>query len=448
MHGKGFVEELKRILLYGEDRDTLRGHMVWGTSGTFVIKCFSTAVNLAVTLFLARLMGAKDYGAYTYAISWALLLSIPAVMGLDTLLVREVARYKAKEDWRSVRGILHWSNRVVSLATGGMTLIFVVVICLLHRRFEPSTSLWIAIPLLPLLSFIRLKQGAIQGLGYVVEAQMPFLLILPLLFLLFMGLLYVSFGLTASSVVGIRVLAAAIAFLVVTCLLSKRLPNFARRLSPSSHSREWLKSALPLVLMGTTAVINQRISTVMVGSFLGPKAAGIFDIAFKGGALVSFIAVAVNMPLAPAVAGLYAQRDTKRLQRLVTKSARVAFIGSLPIAFGLIFFGRWLLLVFGKDFIEGTIALAILTVGQLISVGMGSLSLLLNMTGHELYTVKGIGIGAMLNILFSAAFIPIWGIEGAAVATAVSTLILKVLLLVWVHKKVGLHPTVLGVAGS
>jgi len=182
----------------------------------------------------------------------------------------------------------------------------------------------------------------------------------------------------------------------------------------------------------------------MVGAMLGPEAAGIFDVAIKGAALVSFALMAVNMPLAPAVAELYAKGEKKLLQRLVTKSARVALLGSLPVAFGMILFGREVLSIFGRDFIEGSTVLAILSAGQLINVAMGSVALLLNMTGYEEDTAKGIGIAALVNVVLNAFLIPLWGINGAATASAISMAAWNILLAWWVYKKIGIYSTALG----
>jgi O-antigen/teichoic acid export membrane protein len=144
------------------------------------------------------------------------------------------------------------------------------------------------------------------------------------------------------------------------------------------------------------------------------------------------------MPLAPVVAELYARGEKERLQRLITKSAWAALLGSLPIALGMILFGRWVLLIFGKDFTGGNTALAILSAGQLVNVGMGSVALLLNMTGHERDTARGVGIAALANIILNAALIPLWNINGAAAASAISLAIWNILLAWWVYKRIGI----------
>jgi O-antigen/teichoic acid export membrane protein len=440
------VKEVGGILLGKKGQGTLRAHMVWGTVGTFSLKILNTAFAFGTSVLLARLLGAKEYGVYAYAISWASLLSVPAVMGLNTLLVREVARYKTLEDWGSLRGILRWSDRVVLVTSTGLAALFALIVWALRGKFDPEVrmALWITMALVPLLSFLLLRQGGLQGLGYVVEAQVPQFLILPGFFLVLVCGVYFTVSLSGTSAVGLRVVSGLIATLTALFFLRRHLPEPVTDVSPLYHQREWLKSALPLLFVGAAGIINQRISTVMVGSMLGAEAAGVFDVSMRGAALVSFILMAVNMPLAPAVAELYARGEKERLQRLITKSARVALFGSLPIALGMILFGRWVLLIFGKDFTSGSTALAILSVGQLVNVGMGSVGLLLNMTGHERDTAKGVGIAALANIILNVALIPLWNVNGAAAASAISLAMWNVLLAWQVYKKIGIFSTAFG----
>lgn len=444
------IKEQIRDLLGTQDRNTIRSGLIRGASGTFALKVVSTVLAFTTSLVLARLLGVKEYGAYAYAISWVLLLSVPAVMGLDVLLTREVVRYKTQADWGSLHGILCWSDRVVFFVSIGLALLAGFVVWGFAGRLEQqiSTTIWVALIILPFLAFIRLRQGGIQGLGRVVEAQLPQLLILPALFLVLSLLLNFIYGnLSASKTVGIYAFAAGVACLVGTVLLKKYLPSSIKRSTPNYHSRMWFCNTLPLLIVGMTGILNEQISVVMVGSMVGSEAAGIYDVARRGAALVSFVLMAVNMPLAPVIASLYARGEMERLQRVVTKSARISLIGSLPLSLGLIIFGRWFLLLFGREFSEGSLPLAILSLGQLVNAGMGSVALLLNMTGYERDTAKGIGVAAVVNVVLNAALIQAWGVEGAAVASTISMAIWNILLAIWVYKRLGINSTAFATGG-
>src|SRR5262249_24808165 len=132
-------------------------------------------------------------------------------------------------------------------------------------------------------------------------------------------------------------------------------------------------------------------------------------------------------------------------QDLVTKVARTTLALTLPLAAGLILFGDWLLFLFGPDFTQGRLALRILCLGQLFNVAVGSMGLqLLTMTGHERDSVLAIGISLMANLVLNSLFIPLWGLEGAAVASASSMVVWDLLIVRAVYRRLGIHCTALG----
>jgi O-antigen/teichoic acid export membrane protein len=69
---------------------------------------------------------------------------------------------------------------------------------------------------------------------------------------------------------------------------------------------------------------------------------------------------------------------------------------------------------------------------------MGAVAYLLNMTGYERDTTVGILGGAVANLIFNFAFVPSFGINGAAFSAASSIVIWNVLLVRSVRKRLGL----------
>ena len=176
----------------------------------------------------------------------------------------------------------------------------------------------------------------------------------------------------------------------------------------------------------------------------GAVSAGIYNVANRGAELIIFVLNSINMVLAPTIAALYTQGDKERLQNIITLSVRIVLLFSLPVALGLVFFGKYFLMIFGNEFVLGNKALTILSIAQLFNCAMGSVGLLLIMTGHQRQAAIGVVISAVLNVIFNALFIPIWGIEGAAIATGISIISWNSIYVVWVYRKLGIYTTALG----
>jgi O-antigen/teichoic acid export membrane protein len=81
----------------------------------------------------------------------------------------------------------------------------------------------------------------------------------------------------------------------------------------------------------------------------------------------------------------------------------------------------------------------ILLVGQFVNSAAGSVGSLLNMTGHERETARGIAVSAVINLLLNFILVPFWGIIGAAVGTAAGLVTSNVLLWWAVRKRLGIN---------
>ena len=78
--------------------------------------------------------------------------------------------------------------------------------------------------------------------------------------------------------------------------------------------------------------------------------------------------------------------------------------------------------LFGAEFTAASTALLILIAGQLVNAVTGPCNLLLSMTGHQATTARIMAGAVGVNLALNLALIPRFGIEGAAVATMLSTL--------------------------
>ncbi len=426
----------------------LKGRLARSASGSFGLKIASAGLSFIIGLLLARLLGTAGYGTYAYAMNWVGLLAVPGALGLDRLLVREVAAYETNAEWCLMRGILRWSNQTVLIVSLGLALLAAFTGCILVSRKDSLmlNSLLIALILLPMVTLIRLRQSVLRGLNRVIAGQMPEMLFQPIFFICFVGAAYLFLGrdLTPPLVLGINIAATGITFIIGTRVLLKTLPTTIKETFPSYKTQEWIQSALPLMLIAGMKIINARTDLLMLGAIRGPKEAGIYAVANRGAELISFILIAINTALAPTVVNLFAAGEMKKLQNIITRSTRIILVFSLPAGLAFIAFGHWFLLLFGEAFTQGRATLAILSVGQIVNASMGSVGLLLVMTGHEKSAAIGVGISAALNVILNALFIPKWGDAGAAIATASSMVTWNILLAIWVYKKLGIHSTVLG----
>jgi O-antigen/teichoic acid export membrane protein len=275
----------------------------------------------------------------------------------------------------------------------------------------------------------------------VVAGQLPEFLLRPGLFVLLLGAVMLSrlVALSAAVAMALYVLSAALAFLTGIWLLWRVTPLSVREATPRFESRAWLMSAWSLAWIGGMQIINQQVAILLQGFFLPDDQIGIFRVATQVSQVASVGLLAVNMVVAPRFASLYAQREMKKLQNLVTKSTQAILVFNLLVTIGLVLGGKsFLRIVFGLSYQDAYFPLLILLTGQLFNSGVGSVGNLLNMTGHEMDSARAMGISALFNVALNLLLLPKWQVLGSSLATTLSLTFWNVLLwwVVWKKLKI------------
>jgi O-antigen/teichoic acid export membrane protein len=249
-----------------------------------------------------------------------------------------------------------------------------------------------------------------------------------------------SWKLSAPMAMMLQVSAALVAFIIGAIMLWRNTPPQVRQATPISEGRVWLASSFLFTLISGFQVINRQVGTLILGLFEPSTQVGIFRVALQVSTLAAFGLQAVNMVVAPRFAKLYAQGKTAHLQRLVTGSARVVLVFNLTVTVLLLVSGKlFFSFIFGPDFAASYAPLVILLIGLVVSSAAGSVGFLLNMTGHERETARGMAVAAASNVVLNLLLVPLWGLLGAAAASAISMIIWNIILWRAVRNRLGIN---------
>lgn len=413
-----------------------------GAAANFAIKVSGTALVLCTQIVIARLLGVKNYGNYIYVLTWMSVLIMLIKLGFDTASVRFVAAYNARQEWEMLHGFLRYSDRIVSRTSAIVVCSLMFVIWLLKDRLaaELLYTFGVACIALPVMAKMQLTAGKLQGFKKVVQAIAIVEIFKPLILLIGLPVSFIWLGLRphAANTMMLNLLSIAVTLCVMMLLLKRVCPARPELKPYYSDSSEWFKTARDLLFVSGFALILFQADTLMIGALLGTKEAGIYAVASRLAGLLAFVLVAVNAILSPTVAELYAQQKMHKLQRIFTLSVRVVFLFSLLMGAVLIIWGDLFLAVFGTEFIAGFPVLKILIIGQLGNAVVGSVGVLINMTGHQSDAAKVLAISAVLNIALNWVLIKVYGINGAAVATAITVVLTNgtFAFLVWKRLKI------------
>ena len=424
--------------------------LVKGMAGTFGLRVTYTGLTFIINIFLARSLGSSEFGIYIYAFTWVSLLDMIATVGLENLMVREVALYTSQKSWGLFRGLLRRADQIVFCVSFSIGLLAIAIAWNVWQATNWTMFLVFcgAMIGLPFASLRNLRRGTMDGLSQVTLGFLSETMIAPILFIILAGVAALISGsdFTASLAIIIYSAVVIISFGISTKIRHRVLPKQSKIAAPRYQMKVWLLSAIPFMMLGSLYVISNRIDILMVGALKSVEIAGIYQPVSRGAQLLTFIPAAAGRNLAAKIAKTYASGDIKQLQQIMTKSAQIIFLISCPIIIIFIGLSHWYLLLFGQEFLSGRNALIILCIGQLINLLTGLPDVLLHMTGYESHSaaIKGISVG--LNVVLNAILIPHFGLEGAALATAISISFAAIVDAIAVMQKLDINPTIFSIS--
>ena len=421
-----------------------------GVVGTALLQGVAWGFAFLTSIELANRLGANQYGTYAYLLSWVWVGSLIATSGFERLLVRDVATSMVRREWPLAKGLLRWSASWVWRVSLLLGLLGALIWTLFGRGWHLGKSGAWMIGLAALLTLVSalssVGRAALCGLIKVTQGQLPEMVVQSALFLCWIVLLlgrntphatafYALLGHTATTV---------IAFAVGAFLLWHALPGEVKGATPGYRTSDWLRALKPLWWINILTMVSGKLDFLWLGAVRSPEEVAFYTAAGRGAMAVGVPLLVVNTALAPAVARWWAAGERRRLQKTITLVARLTLLGATVLLLALILFGQVFLGWFGEDFTVGRGVLVILCLGQWVNVAMGSVALLLTMTGHERDTLIGIAGGAFLNLLLSALLIPPFGMVGAALASTTSLIAWNLILVVRVRQRLGIDSTCLG----
>jgi O-antigen/teichoic acid export membrane protein len=236
---------------------------------------------------------------------------------------------------------------------------------------------------------------------------------------------------------------AFVAGLLTLGALRGAVPTEARRAKAEGEPREWLRVALPLLVVNALLVVQERTDVLVVGSLLGTREAGIYGAASRVASLLAFGLSAVNAWAAPLISDLHARGDHAGLQRLTRLAARGIFAITFPACLGVALFGRQVLAAFGPEFEAAHTALLILAASQLVNALAGPVGFLMTMTGRQNAAARILGLHTVLVVALCLVLVPRFGIVGAALATAFTRASWNVVMAIAVWRRLRLRATIL-----
>ena len=208
------------------------------------------------------------------------------------------------------------------------------------------------------------------------------------------------------------------------------------------------------MLGGLTTVIVWNVDILMLGSLAGLDQTAIYAIAFYMASVIAIPQRSINKIVSPLLADFIKNKEWDEVGSIYTKSSLNQLIPGIFI-FGLIWINLDVVYQMMPDFYAaGRWVVFIVGIGKIIEMITGANGLILINSKH--YRVSFYTNLILIAVTIGANYImiPLYGIEGAALASVLAILVYNGTKYIWVLLKMGLQPftkktvvvTVLGTA--
>lgn len=382
----------------------------------------SVALIFFTQVFAARLLTRNEFGTYSLAVSIFSTVALITQLGLPYSMLRRASAALTSNRSGSAR------NEIVSaFLLGGAAAVIVTVVVASPLGTEALDALFSRTAVYTLAALIGIRTGLRILENLAPEALRAFRDF-------FRVSLYDGFLANLLLVAGLAVMLLAdghpsasdvMLLSVVTCAVAL-VPAFwaiHRRLRTLEHEKLRIHNPLEptMWLSSVGRAVLAQLDLLLVGVLGTSGQVATYAVPFRLALFVGFPLILVNQVVPPLIASWHAGNAIDRLERTLRATAGLAFLLSIVIAAVYVIGGQTIITeLFGAKYDDGYKVLIILSIGQVVQTYAGSCGFALMMTGHQRVYAWILSVSTIITIGLDIAFWNLWGLEGIAIATALS----------------------------
>jgi hypothetical protein len=194
------------------------------------------------------------------------------------------------------------------------------------------------------------------------------------------------------------------------------------------------------IISGLSGAIVLNIDSIMVNSMLGLSLTGVYGIASKFGSMIVIPARSLYRITSSVVAESFKKEDISGIKSLYIKSCN----NQLAIG-ALLFIGIWanidnIMRLLPHDFAQGRSVILFISAGYLVEMATGINQVIISNSKYFRVEAYFVFVTVGVVIIANYIFIPIYGIAGSALATAVTITFANIIRFVFLYIKFGMQP--------
>jgi O-antigen/teichoic acid export membrane protein len=407
--------------------------VIASTAGSAAIAGAGDLINAVlrylINVVMTNIVSLSIFGIYTAISTFAIIVSSIAVLGLDNTMLRFLSTYRAKGEYGLAAGVVRfvvWMTLISSLICGVLFYLSATTIAhLIYHQDAYAIPLKQVVLLVPLMALQLILPNGLMALKAIKWKIYTDRLIQPGLSLVLVVVFY-FLGLRLEALILATICGYLASVITGQVLLRKASKQLVSDAIPRFEPKVWLHFALPMCFHTFIQNVLNSTDVLFLAAFTTAAQVGLYAAAERASIPVYMPLVALNTIFSPLIAEYYARGEYEQLTSMSRVVTKWSFSLSLPLFLCCCVFHNAILSIFGREYIAAGTVLIILSFGNLVDAGVGSVWNLLMMTGRTRIILANTTTALTVNILLSFLLVPRFNVIGAAVATALAVIILNV----------------------
>lgn len=417
------IGKIKNFLFVNSStKQTILKNSFWYAFGTAVTK----VTRAVIIIYVARIIGAEEYGIFTYALSLVGIFMFFSDLGLTSILIRELS--KGGEGKKSFLS----TTTVVKIFFLTSTIILAGVFGPLISKFAESGHLIIFIAIFVALENIRGFFFAIARAENKVEKEAGLSIAAELISVALILILFLK-NPSVKSLVDAFIFGNIIGLILTLGFLHKNFKGLTKNFN-KNLVKPIIRSSWPFAVMGVFGIFMTNIDSVMLGFWNTPAVLGIYAAAQKPISLLYVLPAFLSVSLFPLFSRLISDA-ANHTRGVIEKSYRVSMSLALPLVVcGIILAGPLISVTFGPEYSPAVLTFQILLLTLITAFPGAIFSDVLVANDSQKKIIKSSALGALANVGLNLILIPKYGIVGSAISTLFAQIVLNGILYAETHK--------------
>ncbi|MCK5040596.1 MAG: oligosaccharide flippase family protein [Candidatus Aenigmarchaeota archaeon] len=395
-------------------------------------------------IYIARYIGHDAYGIFSIALALLGLINVFAILGFSSGLFRYTSFYFARKKYADAKGVLITVFSINSVSCLFFSCLLVFFAPYFAENFfhniNTTGPVYVVAFILPFFVF---SNHFLALLTVKLRADYNALIknVLEGIIKIFATIALVWLGYSAiAAILGYFIAIFGTFVLSAYFLFFKTDYGIILKSKAKYHSRNLVNYSIPLMITGFVSGFLTYTDTIMLSYFKGVSQTGIYNAALPTAQLIA-IASCFSVLFFPLFVENYSKKNYKEMNKLYITTVKWIFLIALPMVFVIMFFpGVILNFLWGAEYVGGTVALTILAIGYFVSNVCAPTGGVLKAIEKQNIVLMVTICGSILNVILNYSLIPVFGMAGAAGATATSIVFIYSAYLFFVHKYTGFFP--------